>query len=97
MSYLKYDADKLEETEKTYRECVKTMEDLQKKMQTMVDDITDAWKTPAGSAFFAKYNDEWLKGFTQYQEVLTHFADCLSTASDEYLAVTRKANALKIK
>ena len=75
--YLLYNTAKMETVKKTYKDCVKEMDDLQTKMQTMVDDIKEGWQSKAGDAFFTKYDDEWLKGFKQYREVLDHMADNL--------------------
>lgn len=96
-SYLKYDTDKMADTKRVYNECVTAMDTLQTKMQTMVDGVKEAWKSEAGEAFFEKYDNEWLKGFVQYKEVLTHMAENLDTAKGKYTEITRQANALKIK
>lgn len=97
MSYLKYDTDKMDSVKQTYNQCVSEMDSLQSKMQVVVDDVRDAWKTEAGDAFFDKYDNEWLKGFTQYKEVLSHVASNLNVAKGRYSEITQKANALKIK
>lgn len=97
MSYLQYDTDKLEQTKKVYEDSVTVMNDIQTKMSDMVNEVKDAWKSDAGDAFFNKYNDEWLKAFTQYKEVLEHMAANLDIANNEYSEITQQANALKIK
>lgn len=95
--YLKYDTDKMADTKRIYNECVTSMDTLQTKMETMVDEVKEAWKSEAGEAFFDKYDNEWLKGFVQYKEVLTHMAENLDAAKGKYTEITRQANALKIK
>lgn len=95
--YLKYDTDKMAETKRIYNDCVTSMEDLQTKMQKMVDDVKCSWKSGAGEAFFDKYDNEWLQGFVQYKEVLSHMAENLDTAEGKYSEITRQANALKIR
>ena len=97
MAYLKYDTEKMKSVKRTYNECVTEMDALQSKMQAMVDDVRDAWKSEAGDAFFDKYDNEWLKGFTQYKEVLKHMAANLDVASGRYSEITQQANTLKIK
>lgn len=96
MAYLKYNTEKMDSVTKTYRECAASMADLQKKMQGMVDDVKDAWKTQAGDAFFDKFDNEWLKGFTQYRETLEHMANSLERASGQYALVTERANQLSL-
>lgn len=97
MAYLKYDTEKMESVKATYNACVADMDALQTKMQAMVDEVRDAWKSEAGDAFFDKYDNEWLKGFTQYKEVLQHMAENLDVASGRYSEITQQADALKIK
>ena len=97
MAYLKYDTEKMESVKTTYNACVADMDALQSKMQTMVDEVRDAWKSEAGDAFFDKYDNEWLKGFKQYKEVLQHMAENLDVASGRYSEVTQQADALKIR
>lgn len=46
---------------------------------------------------FDKYDNEWLKGFKQYKEVLQHMAENLDVASGRYSEVTQQADALKIR
>lgn len=95
--YLKYDTEKMIETKVKYENYVKEMSRLQDNMQKVVDKVKEAWRTEAGDAFFEKYNNEWLKGFVQYQEVLSHMASNLDIAQSKYSEITRQANALKIK
>lgn len=97
MAYLKYDTEKMESVKITYNACVADMDAIQSKMQTMVDEVRDAWKSEAGDAFFDKYDNEWLKGFKQYKEVLQHMAENLDVASGRYSEVTQQADALKIR
>ena len=97
MAYLKYDTDKIESTKLTYANCVEEMTNIETQMQNMVDEVKKAWQSEGGDAFFAKYSDEWLKGFTQYKEVLQHMSDNLQSAGESYTELTEKANELKIK
>lgn len=97
MAYLKYDTEKMQSVKDTYNECISSMDELQSSMQAMVDEVRDAWKSEAGDAFFDKYDNEWLKGFTQYKEVLQHMAANLNQASGRYSEITDELNALKIK
>ena len=95
--YLKYDTEQMGETKRIYKECVNDMETLKAKMEKMVEDVRDGWKSEAGTAFFDKYDNEWLQGFVQYKEVLTHMADNLDVAKGKYSEITRQAKALKIR
>ncbi len=47
MAYLKYDTEKMESVKTTYNACVADMDAIQSKMQTMVDEVRDAWKSEA--------------------------------------------------
>ena len=60
------------------------MNDLKDNMQNVVDSVKDAWKSEAGEAFFKKYDEEWLKGFTHYTEVLEHMVKNLDIATEKY-------------
>jgi len=101
--YLKYDTEQMAETRRIYKECIFGSDGtggllgIQAKMQVMVDEVKEAWQSEAGEAFFDKYNNEWLKGFVHYQEVLEHMADRLDVAERNYSEITRQAEALKIK
>lgn len=95
--YLKYDTEQMASTKRIYNECVTEMDSLRVKMQNMVDSVKEGWKSEAGDAFFTKYDNEWLQGFTQYQEVLTHMAENLDSASGKYSEITLQAKALKIR
>lgn len=95
--YLKYDTEQMAETKRIYNECVTDMDSLKTKMQTMVDSVREGWKSEAGDAFFSKYDNEWLQGFVQYKEVLTHMAENLDSAKGKYSEITRQAKALKIR
>ena len=96
MSYLQYDTEKMIEVKNTYNDAVSKMEDIKSKMQKMVDDVKEGWDTEAGDAFFEKYDEEWLKGFNQYKEVLTHMAENLNTAQGKYEEVTKLAKKTKL-
>ena len=95
--YLKYDTEQMNETKRIYNECVTDMETLRTKMGKMVDDVKEGWKSEAGNAFFDKYDNEWLQGFVQYKEVLSHMAENLDSAKGKYSEITRQAKALKIR
>lgn len=96
MSYLKYDTDKMKEVKKVYDNAVKNMEDIQATMKTMVDDVKEGWNSEAGDAFFEKYDEEWLKGFNQYKEVLSHMSENLNTAQGKYTEVSDLAKKTKL-
>lgn len=96
MAYLKYDTEIIDKTKRTYSEKANDMKSLQKEMESAVNNLRDCWKSEAGDAFFNKYSDEWVKGITQYQEVLAHMAKNLDNASGEYSKITVEAKKLKI-
>lgn len=96
MSYLKYDIEKMLEVKQVYTDAVSKMTEIQKKMQKMVDSVKEGWNTEAGDAFFEKYDEEWLKGFNQYKEVLTHMSENLNTAQGKYTQITNLAKKTKL-
>ena len=96
MSYLQYDTEKMTEVKQTYVDAVSKMTEIQKKMQKMVDSVKDGWDSDAGTAFFEKYDEEWLKGFNQYKEVLTHMSENLNTAEGKYTQITNLAKKTKV-
>lgn len=96
MSYLQYDTEKMTEVKQTYVDAVSKMTEIQKKMQKMVDSVKDGWDSDAGTAFFEKYDEEWLKGFTQYKQVLNHMSENLNTAQGKYNEVTELAKKTKL-
>lgn len=96
MSYLQYDTEKMTEVKQTYVNEVSKMEDIKSKMQKMVDDVKEGWDTEAGNAFFEKYDEEWLKGFNQYIEVLTHMSENLDMAEGKYTQITNLAKKTKL-
>ncbi len=96
MSYLQYDTEKMTEVKQTYVDAVSKMTEIQKKMQKMVDSVKDGWDSDAGTAFFEKYDEEWLKGFNQYKEVLTHMSENLNTAEGKYTQITNLAKKTKL-
>ncbi len=96
MSYLKYDIEKMLEVKQVYADAVIKMTEIQKKMQKMVDSVKDGWDSDAGTAFFEKYDEEWLKGFTQYKQVLNHMSENLNTAQGKYNEVTELAKKTKL-
>lgn len=96
MSYLKYDIDKMLEVKQVYVDAVSKMTEIQKAMQKMVDSVKDGWDSDAGAAFFEKYDEEWLKGFTQYKQVLNHMSENLNTAQGKYNEVTELAKKTKL-
>lgn len=91
MAFLKYDTDKMISVKATYKDKVAKMDEIQDSMQKMVKEVKKNWKSDAGTAFFEKYDEEWLKGFEQYKEVLNHMADNLNIAQDKYSEVTELA------
>ena len=97
MSYLKYDTDKMFSVKLSYDIAVNDLETLKNKMQAMVDSVKEGWDTDAGKAFFEKYNDEWLKGFNQYKEVLGHMSENLNVAKGKYTEVTNLAKKTTLK
>ena len=97
MADLVYDTELIEDTITAYNECVESMTTLETSMKDMVEDVKKAWKSNAGDAFFEKYNDEWLKGFKQYREVLEHMAENLGAAKKKYEEVTTQAKSLNIE
>lgn len=96
MSYLQYDTEKMTEVKRTYVDAVSKMTEIQKKMQIMVDSVKDGWDSDAGTAFFEKYDEEWLKGFNQYKEVLTHMSENLNTAEGKYTQISNLAKKTKL-
>ena len=96
MAYLMYDTEKMIEVKNAYTKAVSDMKQIQKKMQKMVDNVKEGWESDAGNAFFEKYNDEWLKGFTQYQDVLEHMAYNLNLAEGKYTDLTNTAKNTKL-
>lgn len=96
MAVLKYDVEVMQSVKNDYTSCIKDMKSLKKKMQNMVSEIEDAWKSEAGTAFFEKFNDEWLDSFTQYVKVLEHMSENLDYAKGKYSEITKKANAIKL-
>lgn len=92
--YLKYNTDLIQQVVRIYDESVSSMDSMLKDMDNMVDDLRQGWKSEAGQAFFDKYNDDWLNGFVQYQEVLLHMSKNLGIANREYQSVTEKAKDL---
>lgn len=96
MSYLQYDTEKMTEVKQTYVDAVSKMTEIQKKMQKMVDSVKDGWDSDAGTAFFEKYDEEWLKGFNQYKEVLTHMSENLNTAEGKYTQITNLAKKTEL-
>lgn len=96
MSYLQYDTEKMTDVKQTYVDAVSKMTEIQKKMQKMVDSVKDGWDSDAGTAFFEKYDEEWLKGFNQYKEVLTHMAENLDTAQGKYTQITNLVKKTKL-
>lgn len=96
MSYLKYDIEKMLEVKQVYADAVSKMTEIQKKMQKMVDSVKEGWDTEAGDAFFEKYDEEWLKCFNQYKEVLTHMSEYLNTAQGKYTQITNLAKKTKL-
>ena len=96
MAYLKYDIDKMLEVKQVYADAVSKMTEIQKTMQKMVDSVKDGWDSDAGKAFFEKYDEEWLKGFTQYKQVLRHMSENLNTAQGKYNEVTELAKKTKL-
>lgn len=96
MSYLKYDIEKMIEVKNAYVKAVEQMESIKTNMQNMVDEVKEGWDTEAGDAFFEKYDEEWLKGFNQYEEVLTHMSENLNTAQGKYTEITNLAKKTKL-
>ena len=96
MSYLQYDTEKMIEVKQVYADAVSKMTEIQKKMQKMVDSVKEGWDTDAGKAFFEKYDEEWLKGFNQYKEVLRHMSENLNTAQGKYTEVSNLAKKTKL-
>ncbi len=96
MAYLKYDTEAMLEVKSTYEKAYQAMNDIETEMKNMVDEVKEGWDTDAGEAFFQKYNDEWLKGFQQYKEVLYHMAYNLNIAQGKYEELTRFAEKTSI-
>lgn len=94
MAYLQYDTDTINNVKTQYVNYVTKMDEIQYNMKKMVDEIREAWRSEAGDAFFDKFDNEWLKGFEQYKEVLNHMSDILAVAGERYLEITRLANKL---
>lgn len=96
MAYLQYDTEVLASTKTAYEKAVTEMEGIKSDMETMVNSVRESWKSDAGDAFFEKYDNEWLKAFEQYKEVLQHMAYNLDIANNKYSEVTQLANKLKL-
>ena len=96
MDYLRYDTEIMESVKDVYKDCCEKMGNIKDKMQAMVVEVRSGWESEAGDAFFTKYNDVWLSGFTHYMEVLEHMAENLDSAIGRYSEITREANSLKL-
>ena len=93
---IKYDTDIMRNTSQKYKECSEIMNEIKEGMQDMADSLRDSWKSEAGEAFFEKYDDEWLKSFVHYKEVLDHMAENLDYATGQYSSITSMSKNIKL-
>lgn len=97
MNLLKYDTEEINNAKNEYKRMADSMNNISSEMTKAIEGIRESWQSDAGNAFFEKYDQEFLKNFEQYREVLEHFAYNLGIAHGRYEEITAKANALSIR
>lgn len=85
------------ETARTgYLDCASRMTTLRDTLKTAVEDIRSGWKSDAGTAFFEKFDDEWLKNFNDYIAVIEHMGDNMSDAQKKYRPLFEDADKINL-
>lgn len=97
MDFLKYDTDEIGSAKSEYKTMAESMKNISSEMTKAIEGIKESWQSDAGNAFFEKFDQEFLKNFEQYREVLEHFAYNLGIAHGRYEEITIKANALRLR
>ena len=74
------------------------MKNLRNKLQRATDDIRSGWKSKAGKKFFSKFDDEWLKNFNDYIDVIEYMSNNMSIAQSKYrLYLMRQIKLICVK
>jgi WXG100 family type VII secretion target len=83
-------------TQEKYEELATAMEELKRDLTEAMNNIRAGWDSGAGDAFFAKYDDEWLRAVSDYTDVLRHMADNIKMAKNKYQEVFDCADGVKL-
>lgn len=95
MLYL--DKEALETAKNQYTNCAERMKTLKSTLESAVEGLRDGWKSDAGDAFFKKYDDEWVKNFTDYINVIEHMSSNMLIAKNKYQEVFDEADKIKLQ
>ncbi len=80
----------------SYNDCALRMETLRNKVKVSVEDIRSSWQSDAGDAFFKKFDDEWLKNFNDYVDVIKHMSENMVESKKRYQQVFDEADIIKL-
>jgi WXG100 family type VII secretion target len=89
------DLAKLDTAISTYQKLVTDLDVVTKNLDTAMTSLeSTGWRSPAGKAFFSKYDEAWKKNVEKRKKVLDHLREALQTAKTEYAAVANEAAQL---
>ena len=86
----------MQQAKTNYDDCAARMKSLRNKLSATVDEIRGAWDSDAGKAFFKKFDDEWLKNFDDYTNVIKHMSDNITKAERKYSPLFDEADKIKL-
>ncbi|MDR1184486.1 MAG: WXG100 family type VII secretion target, partial [Coriobacteriales bacterium] len=79
------DLGKLETAISTYKEVISNLDAITKSLDNAMTSLeSTGWRSPAGKAFFSKYDKGWKDNVKKRTKILAHLRDSLQTARTEY-------------
>ncbi len=94
---LKVSQEALDSAKSGYDDCVERMTKLRNNLQNAVDGIRSGWQSEGGEAFFEKFDNQWVKNFNDYIDVIEHMKENMKTSQNKYQTVFDEANKLGIR
>ena len=96
MADLRYDTETMRTTAAKYRNIATTMSGLQNTLKKQIEDLKSVyWKSDAGTAFQAMYENGWADNVNKYMAILNEMARQLDIAANEYDKVTAKIKEIE--
>ena len=93
---LKIDNDLINTTAGYYKTYKEDMDDLADDLKEEIDSLKENWKSDAATAFFDKFETQWLDNMNKYSAVIDHMRLNLEDAKTCYQAIYDEADKLGI-
>lgn len=93
---LKFDIDKLKQTQKKCNELENKIGEDKKFLMGLLEELKKDWQTDAGKEFFNEQNTDWEAQVDNYVKIIGAVSELLTVAINQYQIVIDEAEKLSV-